>query len=119
MHNRARLVAASFLVKDLLLPWPRGEEWFWDTLVDADLANNALGWQWVAGCGPDAAPYFRVFNPETQRRRYDPDGAYGRRWVPEWAADSATGAYPAPIVDHSEARLRALAAYDVMRAAPA
>ena len=85
MHNRARLVAASFLVKHLLLPWRGGEEWFCDTLVDADLANNALGWQWVAGCGADAAPYFRIFNPVTQGRRYDPDGAYVRRWLPEIA----------------------------------
>ena len=85
MHNRARLLAGSFLVKDLLLPWQDGRSWFWDTLVDADLANNALGWQWVAGCGADAAPYFRVFNPVTQGRRFDPDGAYVRRWVPELA----------------------------------
>lgn len=139
MHNRARLVAASFLVKHLLLPWRSGEEWFWDTLVDADLANNALGWQWVAGCGADAAPYFRIFNPVTQGRRYDPDGAYVRRWVPElagltaahvhapWLAPAdvlaAAGVtlgetYPAPIVDHGEARSRALAAYDVVKRAP-
>ena len=85
MHNRARLLAGSFLVKDLLLPWQEGAAWFWDTLVDADLANNTLGWQWVAGCGADAAPYFRVFNPVTQGRRFDPDGAYVRRWVPELA----------------------------------
>jgi deoxyribodipyrimidine photo-lyase len=136
MHNRARLLSGSFLVKDLLLPWRHGEEWFWDTLVDADLADNALGWQWVAGCGADAAPYFRVFNPVTQGRRYDPDGAYVRRWVPElagldtrylhspWeatpaalaAAGVALGAtYPERIVDHGEARLRALAAYDAVR----
>ncbi len=86
MHNRARLVAGSFLVKDLLLPWQAGAAWFWDTLVDADLANNTLGWQWVSGCGADAAPYFRIFNPVTQGRRFDPDGAYVRRWVPELAA---------------------------------
>ena len=85
MHNRARLLAGSFLVKDLLLSWQDGAAWFWETLVDADLANNTLGWQWVAGCGADAAPYFRVFNPVTQGRRYDPDGAYVRRWVPELA----------------------------------
>jgi deoxyribodipyrimidine photo-lyase len=136
MHNRARLVTASFLVKHLLLPWRLGEDWFWDTLVDADLANNALGWQWVAGSGADAAPYFRVFNPVTQGRRYDPDGAYVRRWVPEigglgpehlhapWTAPSPALAaagivlgetYPFPIVDHREARARALAAYDVAR----
>ena len=139
MHNRTRLVAASFLVKHLLLPWRSGEEWFWDTLVDADLANNALGWQWVAGCGADAAPYFRIFNPVMQGRRYDPDGAYVRRWVPElaglpaahvhapWLAPAdvlaAAGVtlgetYPGPIVDHGEARSRALAAYDVVRSAP-
>jgi deoxyribodipyrimidine photo-lyase len=139
MHNRARLVTASFLVKHLLLPWRRGEEWFWDTLVDADLANNALGWQWVAGCGADAAPYFRIFNPVTQGQRYDPDGAYVRHWIPElvglppthvhapWLAPAQVLAtagvtlgetYPAPIVDHSEARSRALAAYDVVRRAP-
>ena len=137
MHNRARLLAGSFLVKDLLLPWQDGAAWFWDTLVDADLADNTLGWQWVAGCGADAAPYFRVFNPVTQGRRYDPDGAYVRRWVPELAgletrhlhapwqapADALAAAgvtlgesYPEPIVDHGEARLRALAAYDQVRA---
>ena len=136
LHNRARLVAASFLVKHLLLPWRLGEDWFWDTLVDADVADNALGWQWVAGSGADAAPYFRIFNPATQGRRHDPDGAYVRRWVPELAgletrdihagviagppARSPAGAgpgetYPAPIVAHGEARARALAAYDVMR----
>jgi deoxyribodipyrimidine photo-lyase len=138
MHNRARLVTASFLVKHLLLPWRAGEEWFWDTLVDADLADNALGWQWVAGSGADAAPYFRVFNPVTQARRYDPAGVYARRWIPELAgltpaeahasrfsgppAPAAAGAdlggrYPEPVVDHGEARARALAAYDVMRQA--
>ena len=136
MHNRARLIAGSFLVKDLLLPWRLGEEWFWDTLVDADLANNALGWQWMAGCGADAAPYFRVFNPVTQGRRFDPDGAYVRRWVPElaglpaehlqapWLAPAhglaSAGVtlgdtYPEPIVDHGEARARALAAYHSLR----
>ncbi len=137
MHNRARLVAASFLVKHLLLPWRLGEAWFWDTLVDADVAGNALGWQWVAGSGADAAPYFRVFNPATQGRRYDPDGAYMRRWVPELAgldardihqlpaggepapaAGASPGAaYPAPLVEHGAARARALAAYDTMRLA--
>ena len=136
MHNRARLLAGSFLVKDLLLPWHHGAAWFWDTLVDADLADNTLGWQWVAGCGADAAPYFRVFNPVTQGRRHDPEGAYVRRWVPElagletrhlhapWLAPAealaAAGvtlgeSYPEPIVDHGEARLRALAAYDQVR----
>ncbi len=136
MHNRARLVTASFLVKHLLLPWRTGEEWFWDTLVDADVAGNALGWQWVAGSGADAAPYFRVFNPVTQARRYDPDGAYLRRWVPELAGLETTAihgpwlagplslaaggvelgtTYPGPLVEHGKARARALAAYDVMR----
>ena len=137
MHNRTRMLAGSFLVKDLLLPWQAGAAWFWDTLVDADLANNTLGWQWVAGCGADAAPYFRVFNPVTQGRRYDPDGAYVRRWAPEiaglppgyiqapWSAPvsalDAAGVvlgdtWPAPIVDHGEARSRALAAYEMVRA---
>lgn len=114
VHNRSRLVAASFLVKDLLLPWQAGEEWFWDTLVDADLANNTLGWQWVAGCGADAAPYFRIFNPATQRRRYDPEGAYVRRWLPELTATDAD-TYGAPLLDHGEARSRALAAYEALR----
>ncbi len=131
MHNRVRMVAASFLVKHLLLPWTLGEAWFWDTLVDADLANNAAGWQWVAGCGADAAPYFRIFNPVLQGEKFDPDGHYVRRWVPElsrlphawlhkpWQAPAgilaAAGVrlgetYPHPIVDHAEARIRALAA---------
>ena len=83
MHNRLRMITGSFLTKDLLMPWQRGEAWFWDTLVDADLANNAMGWQWVAGCGIDAAPYFRIFNPVLQGERFDPDGAYVRHWVPE------------------------------------
>jgi len=83
MHNRVRLVCASFLTKHLLIPWQEGARWFWDTLVDADLADNTLGWQWTAGCGADAAPYFRIFNPFAQGRRFDPDGAYVRRWLPE------------------------------------
>ncbi|MBE0528340.1 MAG: FAD-binding domain-containing protein, partial [Thermoleophilia bacterium] len=137
MHGRTRMLAGSFLVKDLLLPWQAGAAWFWDTLVDADLANNTLGWQWVAGCGADASPYFRVFNPVTQGRRYDPDGVYVRRWAPEiaglprkyvqapWSAPAnaldAAGVllgdtWPAPIVDHSEARSRALLAYEMVRA---
>jgi deoxyribodipyrimidine photo-lyase len=82
MHNRVRLVCASFLTKHLLLPWQDGARWFWDTLLDADLANNTLGWQWVAGSGADAAPYFRIFNPVAQGTRFDPDGAYVRRWLP-------------------------------------
>ena len=101
MHNRVRMVAASFLVKDLLLPWQAGARWFWDTLVDADLANNTLGWQWVAGCGADAAPFFRIFNPTLQAEKFDPAGAYRGRWGSETVA---------PIVDHGAARARALAA---------
>ena len=123
MHNRVRMIVASFLIKDQLIDWRRGEAWFWDTLVDADLAQNAGNWQWVAGSGADAAPYFRLFNPVSQSRKFDPDGAYIRRWVPEladvegnavhapWEADVAVPGYPAPIVDHAEARERALAAY--------
>ncbi|MBM3148014.1 MAG: deoxyribodipyrimidine photo-lyase, partial [Actinobacteria bacterium] len=85
MHNRVRLVCASLLCKHLLIPWQRGARWFWETLLDADLADNTLGWQWVAGSGADAAPYFRIFNPASQGRRYDPDGVYVRRWLPELA----------------------------------
>ena len=106
MHNRVRMVVASFLVKDLLIPWQQGARWFWDTLVDADLANNTLGWQWTAGCGADAAPFFRVFNPQLQAAKADPDGAYVRRWLPELD----TPDYPVPIVDHAAARRRALEA---------
>jgi deoxyribodipyrimidine photo-lyase len=137
MHNRVRMIVASFLVKDLLLPWQWGEAWFWDTLVDADMANNAGGWQWVAGCGADAAPYFRVFNPVLQGEKFDPDGAYARRWVPElaelpdrwihkpWEAPPLDleaagvrlgGAYPLPLVEHKSARLRALAAFQKITA---
>lgn len=136
MHNRVRMIAASFLTKDLLVPWRQGARWFWDTLVDADLANNTLGWQWTAGCGADAAPYFRVFNPVTQAARYDPDGEYVRRWVPElsrlpdlwihrpWEAPRAMleeagvtlgVTYPHRIVDHAMARDRALRAYEQTR----
>jgi deoxyribodipyrimidine photo-lyase len=131
MHNRVRMIVASFLVKDLLIDWRAGEEFFWDTLVDADPANNAASWQWVAGSGADAAPYFRVFNPITQGEKFDPDGIYVRRWVPElaglpnavvhrpWEASPAVLAeagvrlgetYPGPMVDHGRARDRALAA---------
>ena len=85
MHNRVRMVVASFLTKNLLIPWQEGADWFWDTLVDADLANNTLGWQWVAGCGADAAPYFRIFNPVLQGEKFDPAGRYVRRWIPELA----------------------------------
>jgi deoxyribodipyrimidine photo-lyase len=140
MHNRVRMVVASFLVKDLLIDWRDGARWFWDTLVDADPANNTLGWQWTAGCGADAAPYFRIFNPDTQSQRFDPDGAYVRRWVPElgclpnawihqpFAAPAHVlhqagvvlgDTYPHPIVDHAEARKEALAAYDAVKRSPA
>jgi deoxyribodipyrimidine photo-lyase len=136
MHNRVRLIAASFLVKHLLIPWQDGEAWFWDTLVDADLANNAMNWQWIAGSGADAAPYFRIFNPVLQGEKFDPDGAYVRCFVPElarlpnewlhkpWMAPSDILAeadvrlgenYPAPIVDHAAARDRALAALAEIR----
>ena len=106
MHNRVRMVAGSFLVKDLLLSWIEGARWFWDALVDADLANNTLGWQWVAGCGADAAPYFRIFNPAAQAEKFDPRGDYVRRWVSE----IDTPGYPRPIVNHAQARERALEA---------
>ncbi|HYW45365.1 MAG TPA: deoxyribodipyrimidine photo-lyase [Bryobacteraceae bacterium] len=108
MHNRVRMVAASLLVKHLLIDWQAGAAWFWDTLVDADLANNTLGWQWVAGCGADAAPYFRIFNPAIQAGKFDPDGDYVRRWVSE-------SKHSLPIVDHGEARERALAALESIR----
>ena len=136
MHNRVRMLVGSFLVKDLLIPWQEGARWFWDTLVDADLANNTLGWQWIAGCGADAAPYFRVFNPSGQGEKFDADGRYVRRWVPElanvpakwihrpWEAPSEVlqaagvtlgGNYPQPLVDHADARLKALAALATLR----
>ena len=132
MHNRVRMVVASFLVKHLLIGWQEGAAWFWDTLVDADLANNSLGWQWVAGCGADAAPYFRIFNPVIQGEKFDPAGGYVRRWVPElaglpdewihkpWKAPASIltkagvqlgRTYSSPIVDHDAARERALAAF--------
>ena len=111
MHNRVRMVTASFLTKNLLIDWRRGEEWFWDTLVDADPASNPFNWQWVAGSGADAAPYFRVFNPELQRAKFDPHGHYVRRWVPEWHSDD----YPEPVVDLAETRRAALVAYDTVK----
>ena len=107
MHNRVRMITASFLVKDLHLPWQWGARWFLEQLVDGDMANNQHGWQWCAGCGTDAAPYFRVFNPTTQGEKFDPAGEYIRRWVPE--LDS--GDYPEPIVDHARERKEALRRY--------
>ncbi|GAA2245240.1 DNA photolyase family protein [Herbiconiux moechotypicola] len=111
MHNRVRMVVASFLVKNLRVDWRVGEAWFWDTLVDADAASNALNWQWVAGSGPDAAPYFRVFNPELQAEKFDPHGEYVKRWVPEFG----TADYPEPMVDLKESRRAALDAYASIR----
>lgn len=113
MHNRVRMVVASYLTKNLLIDWRHGEQWFWDTLVDADPASNPFNWQWVAGSGADAAPYFRVFNPELQRTKFDRHGDYVRRWVPEW--DSAD--YPEPVVDLAESRRAALAAYETVKSA--
>ena len=136
MHNRVRMIVASFLAKHLLIPWQEGERWFWDTLVDADLAANSASWQWVAGSGADAAPYFRIFNPVLQGTKFDADGAYVRRFVPElakldaahlhvpWEAPEAAlraagvvlgQTYPHPIVDLAEGRRRALAAYEAIR----
>ena len=113
MHNRVRMVTASFLIKNLLVDWRIGEQWFWDTLVDADEASNPGNWQWVAGSGADAAPYFRVFNPELQAKKFDPDGEYLRRWIPELGTD----AYPEPMVDLAQTRRDALAAYELVKAA--
>jgi deoxyribodipyrimidine photo-lyase len=131
MHNRTRMTAASFLIKDLLIPWQEGERWFWDCLVDADIGANSASWQWVAGSGADAAPYFRIFNPVLQGEKFDPEGKYVRQFVPElarlpnefihkpWAApalvlhaaDVRLGEnYPHKIVEHDMARDRALAA---------
>ncbi len=136
LHNRVRMVVGSFLVKDLLIPWQRGEAWFWDTLVDADLANNAASWQWVSGCGADAAPYFRIFNPVLQGEKFDPEGTYVRHWVPElaglpdrwlhkpWEAPAEVlqdagvrlgDSYPEPLVDHQRARQKALAAFEEIK----
>ncbi|QWT21200.1 DNA photolyase family protein [Bacillus sp. NP157] len=131
MHNRVRMLVASLLTKNLRQHWLLGEKWFWDTLVDADLANNAMGWQWVAGSGADAAPYFRIFNPVTQSEKFDPQGAYIRRWVPElkdapgrlvhapWedAAFLKRSGYPAPIVDLKDSREDALTAYQASKTA--
>lgn len=136
MHNRVRMITASFLVKDLLISWKEGARWFWDTLVDADLAQNTLGWQWTAGCGADAAPYFRVFNPVSQGEKFDPSGAYVRRWCPELAKlsdkwlhrpfEAPPGVlaeagiqlgrtYPKPVVNHTIARHVALEALSRMK----
>ncbi len=138
MHNRVRMIVASFLTKHLRIHWQEGARWFWDTLVDADLANNSASWQWVAGSGADAAPYFRIFNPVLQGQKFDPDGNYVQRWVPElmrlsakhihapWLAPAEVLAgagvrlgrtYPLPVVDHGQARAAALAAYDAMKLA--
>lgn len=111
MHNRVRMVVASFLTKNLLVDWRVGEAWFWDTLVDADRASNPFNWQWVAGCGVDAAPYFRVFNPVTQQKKFDPDGKYVDRWAPD-------SLLTPPIVDLAETRQRALDAYEQIRGLP-
>lgn len=137
MHNRVRMLVASFLSKNLLVPWQTGAAWFLDTLLDADLASNTLGWQWTAGCGADAAPYFRVFNPVLQGEKFDPDGAYVRRWLPElaalperwihrpWEAPplelAAAGIrlgrdYPLPVADLKASRARALAAFASLQA---
>lgn len=136
MHNRVRMIVGSFLVKDQLITWQEGARWFWDTLVDADLASNTLGWQWVGGCGADAAPYFRVFNPILQGKKFDPDGEYVRKFVPElkdmpskyihtpWEAPQEVlnkagvrlgDNYPKPILDHGKARAKALMAYDKLK----
>lgn len=115
MHNRVRMIVASFLVKDLRIHWLEGAKWFWDTLVDADLASNTQGWQWTAGCGADAAPYFRVFNPMLQGKRFDPEGTYVRRWVPEVASRGKSQVhdpYGTPVVDHDRARFQALMAFE-------
>lgn len=136
MHNRVRMIVASFLIKDCLIHWLEGSKWFWDTLTDADLANNSMGWQWVAGSGADAAPYFRIFNPVTQGERFDPDGEYIRKWLPEltdcpdqfihkpWQATSMDlqlaniklgQTYPQPVLDHAQARKTALDALKQMK----
>jgi deoxyribodipyrimidine photo-lyase len=136
MHNRVRMITGSFLTKHLLLPWQKGEDWFWDTLVDADPASNAAGWQWVAGSGADAAPYFRVFNPITQGEKFDATGAYVRHWCPElkdlpdkhlhapWKAPKSVlkeagielgKDYPLPVIEHMDGRQRALDAYDTLK----
>ena len=134
MHNRVRMIVASFLIKNMLIPWQHGEQWFRDTLVDADLASNVMGWQWTAGCGADAAPYFRVFNPVLQGEKFDRDGGYVKRWVPELAsldkkfvhkprelpeAEFKRLGYAEPIEDLKLSRQRALDAFAEIRTAPA
>ena len=136
MHNRVRMIVGSFLVKNLRLHWHHGESWFWETLVDADLANNSASWQWIAGCGADAVPYFRIFNPVTQGQKFDPNGNYIRCFVPEiaalpnqylfspWTAPDAVlkaagiipgSTYPRPIADLKQSRAAALAAFQELR----
>ena len=136
MHNRLRMIVGSFLVKNLRLHWHHGERWFWDTLLDADLATNSTGWQWVAGCGADAAPYFRIFNPVTQGQKFDPEGDYVRNYLPEltklpnkylfcpWEAPESVlheagvklgETYPQPIVDIKQSREAALEAFQALR----
>ena len=138
MHNRVRMIVASFLTKHLLIDWREGEKWFWDTLVDADPANNTAGWQWVAGSGADASPYYRIFNPIIQGKKFDEQGEYVKTYVPElkdldakyihapWETPEDVlnsislelgKDYPEPIVDHSFARNRALEAYGQMKQA--
>jgi len=136
MHNRVRMIVGSVLVKHLLQPWQSGAEWFWDTLIDASLANNTLGWQWVAGSGADGAPYFRVFNPITQGQKFDQTGNYVRQWCPELksvplkylhcpfnapplelasAGITLGKQYPHPIVEHADGRARALDAFALFK----
>lgn len=125
MHNRVRMAAGSFLVKNMMVDWRVGEQWFWETLVDADAANNPANWQWVAGSGADAAPYFRIFNPVTQSRKFDADGGYLRRWVPELRAagnvhepwKETVSGYPEPLLDLNVSRDQALSAYQDLRQA--
>jgi deoxyribodipyrimidine photo-lyase len=133
MHNRLRMIVAMFLTKDLLISWQRGERYFMHRLLDADLAANSGGWQWSAGCGTDAAPYFRIFNPTTQGLKFDPDGRFVREWVPElrslpaelihepWSNPVLTGStgYPRPIVDHGVQRNRCLAMFQAVKGKPA